>query len=498
MDLHTSIRQSSIWMVARLGISLTVGAFVTTYVIRSLTVEEYGIYNVLYSMIGYVSVVASFGIPEVFRRFIPEALQKKEYGIIKGLVVRGLKLRMLLSIVTVSVILLLHGPVGRLLKLDDFLSYFSIFAFSIILALEAGLMTSVLHSLFLHKYSVIASTIYTVFRGVCVFALLQSGWGIRGVLIAELISWGLWTGLQWFFYHAKFARLHPAEKKTSLPLRRYFRYGGYSSLNELGSSVLGVSTDFFIITAFLGPGSVALYAFASRVVRMFVSCMPHVVLIDVIRPTFFTKYAESGNKQHLCDMFNLLVKIGAFCVFPLAAGLFVLGEQVITIVFKPDYLAAKHILWLIIVFNAINIFAQPSGLVLKAIERVEIIFYSRVFSVYNLVTELIIIHWFGVMGVVLVTCSANFMMNVYQYHCAKRYASVRVDWRGLIRIALNAALMAFAVWPLKPFATNFVLLSLIVGYGFVLFIFISWINKAFSRQERIWINRLTPRAVFVF
>lgn len=485
-------------MIARLGISLTVGAFITTFIIRSLSVEEYGIYNVLYSLIGYVSVVASFGIPEVFRRFIPEALKKKEYAVIKGLVVRGFKLRMLLSAVTVGIILFLHGPVGHMLKLENFLDYFSIFAFSIVLALEAGLMTTVLHSLFLHKYSVIASTVYTLFRGGCAFVLLKLGWGIHGVLWAEVASWGFWTLLQWYFYLRKFAARHPSTEKAKLPLRRYVRYGGLSALNELAATPLGVSTDFFIITAFLGPGAVALYAFADRVIKLFLNCMPHLLLVDVIRPAFFTKYAESGSKQHLADMFNLLLKISAFTVFPFVAGMVVLGERMITIVFKPEYLPARYILWTLALFTAINIFFQPTGLVLKSLEQVQVLFYSKFFALYNLVAVLLVVQRFGVMGVVLVSCSAIWMKNVFLFCCMKRHVQFGVDWRGLTRIALNASVMALVILPLRSHVSNFAQLAMLALLGMGVYLLASWVNKGFNPGERGWINRAMPRPVFVF
>lgn len=485
-------------MIARLGVSLTVGAFVTTYVIRSLSVKDYGIYTVLYSLIGYVSVIGSFGIPSVFQRFIPEALQKKEYSLLKKLVLRGLILRLLLSVATVSVILLLHGPIGRLLKLEGFLSYFSIFAWGIVLSLEASLMTSVLHSLFLHKYSVIASTIYSASRGICILVLLQIGWGILGVLCAEVASWGIWIALLGFFYHLKFLRRHPGRAETPLPLWRYCRYGGLSALNEMGSTILDVSTGFFIITAFLGPGAVALYAFADRVIKMFVCCMPHIVLIDVIRPSFFAKYAESGDTKHLSDMFNLLVKIGAFCVFPLAAGIFVLSDKMTAIVFKSEYLPAKPILWVLVAFTAFNVFDTPSALVLQSLERIQINLYSKIFAVCGVAAELLMVQWFGVMGVVLVTCSATLMKNLFLYYYANRYGGVSIDWCGMSAIIVNAGLMALVLWCLRPFAQGFLSLGLVGSLGVAAYLLFAWLNKAFNYQERGWVNRLIPTPIFVF
>ncbi len=498
-DLHTSIRKSSIWMIARLGISLTVGAFVTTFIIRSLSVEEYGVYTVLYSLIGYVSVIGSFGIPDVFRRFIPEAMQKMDYSLLKRLVLRGLILRVLLSALTVGVILLLHGPIGRLLKLENFLDYFSIFAFGIVLSLEASLLTSVLHSLFLHKYSVIASTVHTVFRGACVFVLLTVGWGIWGVLWAEVVSWGMWTMIQLFFYYNQFLKRHLIRgENTPFPLRRYFRFGGLSQLNGIGDTVLGVSSDYFIITAVLGPTAVAYYAFAGRVLSIFQQVMPHRVLIDVIRPSFFTKYAQTGRKQTLSEMFNLLLKIGAFCVFPLAAGLLVLDDELISIVFKAEYLPAKPILWVLVAGMAINIVATPAALVLSALERVEIFLYNKIFAIYNIIAALLVIHWFGVMGVVIVTLSANVMRFQFNYHFARKYSDLRIDWRGLRLIAMNAVIMAVAIWPLRGWVTGLISLVMVAAFGALIFLLASWLNKGFSAQERTWINRVAPRPVFAF
>lgn len=496
--LYLPVRQSSVWVIARLGVSMTIGVVVTTFIIRSLSVTEFGIYTVLYSLLGYVSVACSFGIPDVFRRFIPEALQKKEYSLLKRLILRGLILRILLSALTVGVILALHGPIGRLLKLDNFLDYYTIFAFGTVFCLESTLLTNALHSLFLHKYSVIAGTLYTIFRGACVFLLLKMGWGMKGVLWAEVASWGMSTGLQWLFYHLKFVRLHRTTEKKALPLRRYARYAAYSSLNEVGSSILGVSTDFFIITAFLGPGAVALYAFAERVIRMFVNCLPHVVLIDVIRPTFFTKYAESGKREHLADMFNLLLKIGAFSVFPLAVGMFVLGDKMIAIIFKPDYLPCQPILWVLLISLVINVFATPSGLVLLALERVEIGLYSKVFAIYNVVAEILVIQRFGVLGVVVVTCSAVLMKNLFSFYFMKKYSGVQIQWRSLFLLAGNACVMAAVIWPLRPFITGPVSLAMTAVFGAGVYLVCAWLNKAFNGQERIWLNKILPKPVFCF
>jgi O-antigen/teichoic acid export membrane protein len=226
--------------------------------------------------------------------------------------------------------------------------------------------------------------------------------------------------------------------------------------------------------------------------------MPQYLLFDVIRPSFFTKYAASGNVRHLADMFNFLLKIGAFCVFPLAAGMFVLGDKMVSIIFKADYLPGLPILWVLVTFAAINIVAPPTGLVLQAIERVEINLYSKIFAVYNLIAELIVVQWFGVMGVVLVTCSAVLMKNMFSYYFVRKYTAMSVDWRSLCVIATNAFIMAMVLWPLRAFVVDFLSLSLVSCLGILIYSLSAWLNKAFSSRERDWINRIVPHPVFVF
>ena len=485
-------------MIVRLAVTLTASVFITIIIVRGLSVEDYGIYTLLYSLISYVSVIASFGLPATLQRFIPEALQQKNYQQLRQLVIRAMLICIFFTSITIALAFVFNGPIGRLLRVEGWIKYFSVFGWGIIIYLEAALMTSVLHSLFLHKYSVIANTLYTIFRGICVFAFLQLGWTIQGVLWAEVTAWSLWLLLLLFFYYMKFVRLHPGMAEEKLPLRRYFRYGGLSSISELGGAIAGVATDFFVITAFLGPGAIAFYAFADRIVKMITNNLPHIFLIDVIRPSFFTKYAQSGDKKHLDDMFNLLVKLGAFSIFPLVGGIFLLGDKMITIVFKPEYLPAENFLWIIVVSTALTVYSTPTWLVLQATEQIQITLYSKIFAIYNLVAEIFVIRRFGVMGVLLVSFSAIIMRDLFCYYFAKKYTGISLDWRGLFTITINSTFMSLTLLILRPLANDIYTLIIVALVGISVYFLAAWLNKAFTSQEREWINKITPKPIFVF
>ena len=485
-------------MIARFFISLTLGVFVTTYIIRALSVEDYGVYNVLISMIGYVGVFSALGIPATLQRFIPESLEKKEFALLKKLVVRGALLRLALAVLAVAIVLFYEEPIGSLFKLDNLADYSILFAVGAVFFLESQLLTFVLGSVFLHKYMVISSTLYTVVRAGAVYAVLHYELGLKGLLLGEAVAWFLWCALLLGFYYFKFVRRHPSQDNPALPLKRYLRYGGYSSLNDLGGSVLGVSTDFLIITAFLGPSAVALYAFADKVLKMLVRCMPHILLIEVIRPAFFAKYSNSGDKKILGEMFNMLLKLGAFTIYPLAAGLMVVGDQLVVLAFKAEYLDAIPILSVLAIFTAINIFFQPIGLVIKALEKVQYQLYSKIFAVYNIVGALLVVREHGVMGVVLVTCSAALFKNAFLFYFVKKNVDFSVDWMGLLRVLINTLIMSAVLVVLKPYMDSLFMLFALTFVAGLVYLAACAVNRAFRVRERDWINAMLPKPVFLF
>ncbi|MCG8686812.1 MAG: oligosaccharide flippase family protein, partial [Desulfobacterales bacterium] len=55
------------------------GGIAMILLVRALSEAEYGIYNLLYSMISLISMVASLGISNTLQRYVPEYYQKGEF-----------------------------------------------------------------------------------------------------------------------------------------------------------------------------------------------------------------------------------------------------------------------------------------------------------------------------------------------------------------------------------------------------------------------------------
>jgi hypothetical protein len=149
-------------------------------------------------------------------------------------------------------------------------------------------------------------------------------------------------------------------------------------------------------------------------------------------------------------------------------------------------------------FTAVNSFGEPAGLILQALEKVNILFYSKVFAIYNLAGDLLVAKRFGVVGVALVTSSAVLFKNLFCLYYASRYSGVRVDWRGLSTICTNTLAMGLLLLSFRRFVFGLWSLTLSIGVAALFYLFLAVVNRSFTADERGLVNRVLPRPYFVF
>jgi len=496
-DLYTKIRRNSLYILIERSLAPIINFLITVYIIRKLTVNDYGIYNILLAIMGYISLFSSFGLPNIFKRYIPEFYEKKQISNLKTLVVKSLILRFMFSTAIIVIILVFSAQIGSLFKFKEALKYLTIFAIAIIFYLQTSLLSITLTSIFHHKRYVIAQISYVLFRASIIYYLIKTGRGLFGLLIAESIAFVFLFLLLGIFYQ-KSIQSHSREEKKDFPVKRIVRFGSFDFFNEMGAQVLSKTTDYFVISAFLSPVAVGIYAFADRALQIISHFLPQSIFMDLIQPAFFTKYAQNSEPKSLNNTFNFLVKINAFFVIPLIMGVLVVGDKFILYVFGNKYIEALPVLLIFASFGALNAFQFPLGLVVRSIERVEINLYSKIFAIYNLVLDIIVVKTFGIIGVALVTSSAILFKNIFIFIFARRYTYLSICWYSILKIGINSFLMGVVLFFMKTVINNIYSFFMIIILGIIVYLLISYFNKVFNEGERKTINMILQRPIFVF
>ncbi|GAH73374.1 unnamed protein product, partial [marine sediment metagenome] len=190
-NLYLQIRKSSFYIIVG-KLASSIAKFLTTiYILRMLSVNDYGIYNVLLAVMGYIGIFSSFGLLNIFQRYIPEFHERREIANLKKLITQGSLLMIILSAAFVLLAILFSSQVGRLFKIDNWLTYFKLFSLGIIFCVEGELLGIALTSLFLHKYFTISKIVYVYMRALVLYFLLKAGWGLNGLLLGEVAAYGI-------------------------------------------------------------------------------------------------------------------------------------------------------------------------------------------------------------------------------------------------------------------------------------------------------------------
>ena len=73
-------------------VSAVLSFFTFTYIVKAVSVEEYGFYSSIINIIFFITLILDFGIPEIVLRYFPEYMEKKDPYIMKEILSRCLKL----------------------------------------------------------------------------------------------------------------------------------------------------------------------------------------------------------------------------------------------------------------------------------------------------------------------------------------------------------------------------------------------------------------------
>src|SRR6476660_5997457 len=147
-------RRSLIDTVAYRAVSQVATALGYVVMVRAMTEEDFGIFNLLYAFIPFVSTFASLGLDQTLRRYQPEYLRSGNTAAAAWLVRFVASARFGTNIVLLSLILLGWNYFAPFFKLTPYRAEFALFCLLVLLHFQASILQLSLASHMLHRFSV--------------------------------------------------------------------------------------------------------------------------------------------------------------------------------------------------------------------------------------------------------------------------------------------------------------------------------------------------------
>lgn len=472
------------------------------YIIRKLSVSDYGVYNILANLVVMALILTAVGMPSIINRYIPEYYEKKQFHFLRKTAIGGLIVRFIAGIIFITVILLFSDVfVDQLHIQKEIIDYLPLVCIVILFTIESQLLGGILIALLEQKYWNVSNLVYSAVKFILFFFALYLGYGLIGIIW----SWVAADGLLFLLYIAKNYSLNlnwSVNNKNGdsekLPIRRMIRYGLLAYYSSFGWFFLDIAIDNYLIAYFLDMTAVGLYSFAFAFPLQILGFSPALILVSILIPVSIRQYTKNKDKSGLKYIYQLYNKLIFFSGVPMFVGLILLSDKIISYVFNPAYISVLLLLIICSIFSAIKMFVYALDPVIQTLERAEIYAYCLIFAVYNLVMDIILIPQYGIIGAAAATLSAQFFTFVLQLGMTKRYISISYPWRAFGRMAVNVAVMGTIVFSLRGFVNDLLSLGFVILIGGVSYFICAYLNKGFDEKDRKLFNDAIGKDIFVF
>lgn len=435
-------------------IALVVNAvttFIYTPIILSfLTTSEYGIYQLIGSIIAYLGVM-DMGLSTTLSRFYVEAKVKEDESHVENLLAMS---KIIYG--TLTVLSLIAGIVFYMLLPVLFTRSFTeteltlahqmmlLVLLNCIVVLPGNYFLAVINA---NEQFVFARTLRIVrylLRFAGVIAVLELGQGAMGVLAVQVLL-NLLTDVAYIAYyrgklHVK-AKLHYWDKTLLL---RIFSFSGYILLNMVFDQIFW-KTGQIVLGAVVNATAVGVYGIATQLITsgyMEVSTG----VTSVFLPRLTAMSAATDDMTEINGLFNRIGHLQALLVWGICAGFVSVGQEFVYVWAGPEYGEA---FWAtLILMLGLNVaLVQNLGIsVLQAKDKqgFRAIVYV-IIAVLDLLVSIPVSAGFGVIGCAVTAAVFLFVgtgpiMNRY-YHL-KIGINIPEFWREVLPVLIPATLAA--------------------------------------------------------
>ena len=155
--------------------------------VKYLSKEEYGIYNLLLSIEPLIVIFASWGWPVIFIRFLPQYIEKKDGEMVHTLVLKGILTRMLIILCILICMWLFFALLAPPIGLFPYKDYFLPFTFGIYFLSLIPLFKVILNASFLQKQTYTALVIGELLTDLIIIVYLIFGGTLPYILLIKTL-----------------------------------------------------------------------------------------------------------------------------------------------------------------------------------------------------------------------------------------------------------------------------------------------------------------------
>lgn len=499
-----ALKRSAWHFLGGKAVSALLTFFILLWLVRLLSVAEYGVYVTLVASMELAMVVATLGLPWMAARFLPEFRLHADRTQYRRLV-RNLLGWQTAALAGLAGVLALG--LGAFMDWADLTPYRPVAQFYLLILLAEGIGRAVRESLLGPLLLQGVAQISLVMRNLVFIALLAAASqaasvSLMDVVLAELVASvvGVVLALIGLAHHLSKVNVFMGKPGWQAPrLATIWRTASQMYIAHLLSMCYSPQIYLLFIQRYLGVEATAVFGFLRTLYDQISRYLPATLLFSLVRPKLVASYVGDSGADRLSRNANLAGKLSLFVLMPVVAFVGVAGQDLVSLLSGTKFpetglLFLGFMLALIPysqrqILETVAVASDYSHLCIRAAA-------SGLFMLplmYGL-----LVAGLGLWAPVVTLGMGYIVFNSMILAGLVRNTDYRPDIRGFYKL-LAAALAAFLVAAWLPAMHSIWVHIVIVAMSvMVAYLLVAWLIKPFSEEERARLNRLFNRKLFIW
>jgi O-antigen/teichoic acid export membrane protein len=436
-----------------LAIASILAFFYKLILARTYGPSEYGLFEMLVTILGIITIIGAFGLNGGLNRFIPLYKDKKnEY--IKGYITTVFTIQTITSILA-SILLIVFAK--NITSFFNFPEIFTKMLYIIAIIIPFRIFNSVFVLILMAYKKVLLAkigmdVIHKIVLILGALILLIFNLPIFYIVYVLLLSYIIPLIYYLFLIIPLSKKFKTKTKKYEF--KRWFKY----SIPLFFAGILGFLlnwTDNFVIAKFLTQEDLGIYGISfSIALYLFMGSR----LFGGIFMPIMTKYYEE-NKKEFKKIFQTIRNWTV--LFSLAIGsIFILySEKVLLFLFGREYIDGSYSLKILAIFFLLaNYFYFSSHLLLLEEKSKKIFYGDLVTLILNLIITIYLVNTIGIIGAAIGTGFSYLIIRFYFHLESKKQIKIKHDIKHIIKclfLTFSAAIISYFITNQIYYKLNF-------------------------------------------
>lgn len=401
MDYKSLTAKNTLANWTALFINTVVGFFLAPFILHKLGDSAYGLYYLIITIIGYYGLL-DLGIGTSVIQYVAQFNATGDSESLYGMVNTTLFAYSILGLVVLAITFAGYAFVDSIFHVSpEFLKtaklLFLITGSGVAFYFPFSIFYGVINGLQRFYITALVAACFGVLRAAMVVVFLDRGYGLLTLAIVS-VGAGVGNNLVCVAVAPRLTRLRFGWRYVSRKtFRMIFNYSATSFVISLANLLRG-RADNVVIGAFRSTGAITYYSIGQRLVDYTNR------ITGSVAGNFNALASHFNSTQNEEGLRRLYIQGNRFCSFalmPVAAGLLILGKQLIAIWMGPQYVASSYaILAILLIPNALYGAQSAASRILYGMNRHK--WLAKVMiaeGAANLILSIVLVRRMGIFGV---------------------------------------------------------------------------------------------------